>query len=76
MNRLFLIVKANGEIWLSNDPSNAKSLTGVAVGGSLEVYSNSLHVKVATITGNSGAYGITRNTSATDGHGNSYSKVF
>lgn len=75
VNRLFLIIKTNGEIWLSTDPAAVKAMTGVATGGSLEVYSVGPHVKVGTITGNNPTYSITRNTSATD-HGNSFSKVF
>lgn len=76
MNRLFLILKTNGEIWISNDPSAAKGLAGVATGGSVEIYSNSSHVKVGTVTGNNPTYSLTLNASATDGHGNKYAKTF
>lgn len=75
VTRLFLVVKTNGEIWISNDPAAAKGLAGVATGGSIEIYANSPHVKVGTITGNNPTYSVTLNASATD-HGNKFAKVF
>jgi hypothetical protein len=57
MHDTFLVVKTNGEIWITNSRADAKALSGSAV--VLLMRSNTSKVQVATITGNSGSYGIT-----------------